>query len=177
MALITSKFLREPNHSSDIDHFFTHLNDVPPTYSGSAGDFVAVKSGEDGLDFVTVSGIEDTKVFSFALRDNSADFFQVSSTTWTVAATFPFPGTDVVVPTVFSIVGSRDGTTDLAECRLYDATNTNEICYLSWSADVKAIYSNTSLANIPTSEAMFEVQIKKSSNPASKSRIHSAILR
>lgn len=37
---------------------FLDLVDTPITYSGHAGDFVAVKQGEDGLEFVTVSGVQ-----------------------------------------------------------------------------------------------------------------------
>ncbi len=155
---------------------FLDLEDTPTTYSGLAGKVPIINVTEDGLDFITASGV-DVRVFSFALRESSKDYFEVSSTTWVVAATFPFPGTDSVVPSKFSIVGSRDGTTDLSECRLYDTTNTTEILYMSWSSEAKTIYSSTDLSNLSPNEAMLEVQIKKTSNPASKTRIHSAVLR
>ncbi len=171
------KWLRPAGHSSDVDHYFTHLEDVPPTYSGSAGKYLAVNPVASGLEYTTISGIEDTQVFSFALRESSQDYYEVSSTTWLVAATFPFPGTDVASPTTFSIVGSRSGPTDISYCRLYDITNTVEILVIEWTSVAKEIYISTDLSNLSAAAAMLEVQVTKSSNPAGKSRIHSAILK
>ena len=124
-----------------------------------------------------IDGITDTQVFSFALRESSQDYYEVSSTSWLVAAAFPFPGTDGASPTAFSIVGSRSGPTDISSCRLYDITNATEILVIEWTSVAKAIYTSTDLSNLSAAAAIIEVQISKSSNPAGKSRIHSAILR
>jgi hypothetical protein len=162
----------------DIPRNFTDLDDTPATYSGLAGMVPVVNETEDGVDFVTISGAgTDTKVFSFALRESSKDYFEASSIIWLVAATFPFPGTTLAQPSTFSIVASRDGSTDESECRLYDITNAVEICYFSWTVEDKAIYTSTALSSLSADEAMLEVQIKKTSNPASKTRIHSAVLK
>lgn len=41
---------------------FLSLTDVPHTYSGQAGKAVSVKPAEDGLEFVSISGLGDMKV-------------------------------------------------------------------------------------------------------------------
>ena len=152
----------------------TTLSGVVQNFIDNIYETITVTSGtlQDQID-----GITDTQVFSFALRESSQDYYEVSSTTWLVAATFPFPGTDAAAPTTFSIVGSRSGPTDISSCRLYDITNTVEILVIEWTSAAKGIYISTDLSNLSAAAAMLEVQVTKSSNPAGKSRIHSAILK
>jgi hypothetical protein len=135
--------------------------------------------------FATISGsledITDTKVFDFCIRDASKEYFEINSTDWTIVVSFPFPGTDYADATaMFTIVASRpDANLGWGECRLYDFTNNQVILDdISWSAAEKQVYNSTNLQNLPTDEAVFEVQLRKQdTNQASKIRIHSCALK
>jgi len=65
------KFL--PNlstHDVDMEHEFIHLVDTPTTYSGSAQKIVVVNDTEDGLEFITTSGIgvSDEEKFCWQIK-------------------------------------------------------------------------------------------------------------
>lgn len=121
--------------------------------------------------------VEDTWVFDFAIRDASKEYFEVNATDWTVVVSFPFPGTDVVEPSIFQVVSSRDGTDGFGECRLFDYTNNQEICYLSWQQVEKSVYHTHTLSNLASGAVVLEVQIKKDYQQANKVRVHSCVLR
>jgi len=135
---------------------------------------------QENIDAVEES-IVDTKVFDFCIRDSSKEYFEINSTDWTIVVSFPFPGTDYADATaMFTIVASRpDSNLGWGECRLYDFTNNQVILDdISWSAAEKQVYNSTSLQNLPTDEAVFEVQLRKQdTNQASKIRIHSCALK
>lgn len=132
---------------------------------------------QDGV----LSWIDTSDIFSgkapsitFAVRDSSKDYIETNLTSWSIMITFCYPGTSGFSPTKFSIVGSRDNNIGTAFCRLYDLTNNQEIGLISWAAKEKAIYSDSDLVNLPSGEAMLEVQIKKSTG--SKVRFHSCTI-
>ena len=149
----------------------TSLDEVYETITVTSG---TLQSQVDDL----ASSVGANKVFDFAVRDQSKDYFEVNSTAWLVAVSFPFPGTDETFPTLFEIVGSRNGTQGAGEARLYDLTNSQEIAFLSWTTTEKSVYQDLSLQNLPTGDALFEVQMRKSGGGgADKIRMHSCVLR
>ena len=103
------------------------------------------------------------------------DYEEEESTSWVVLASFVFPGSDILNATLFEIVASRNGSTGLSACRLFDFTNNNEIAYIEWSSENKAKYSDNTLSNLPQSSAIFEVQVKRVTG--SKTRFHASTLR
>ena len=83
----------------------------------------------------------------------------------------------MVTPIVLSVVASRNGTTGTAEARLWDLTNSLEVGYISYTSDAVLIYNDNTLANLPSGEAVFEIQVKKAASGDSKVRLHSVLLR
>jgi hypothetical protein len=165
----------------DIQEAVTTLSGAAQVSFDEIYDTITVTSGtlQDQIDGITVSGTgTDTKVFDFAVRDASKEYFEVNSLDWLVVISFPFPGTDEADASQFSIVASRPATAGQGECRLYDYTNDTTVSTLTWTATEKVIYTDSSLENLPPSEALFEVQIRKQfDNQADKARIHSCVLR
>ena len=96
----------------------------------------------------------------------------INDTDWEVLRSFRFPGTGVVTPSVFRAVLSRAGTTQQNDIRLYDFTNAQVIAEITLTSDGKAVYSDTSLQNLPASQAIWEVQGKKSAVQASLGYLH-----
>lgn len=96
----------------------------------------------------------------------------IDDTSWEIMRSFRFPGTGVVTPSVFRCIVSRTGTTQQVDVRLYDFTNAQVIAEITVTATGKAIYSDTSLQNLPASEAIFEVQAMKSAVQASSGLMH-----
>lgn len=81
-------------------------------------------------------------------------------TSWDVQRRFIFRGTDVLgTPTAFKAIVAVSANT--GDIRLYDATNSNIIAviynYTNTSWD---IVTDSNLSNLPTGEAMFEIQLK-----------------
>ena len=153
----------------------TTLSGVVQNFIDNIYETITVTSGtlQDQIDDVAVS-----KVFSFALRDQSKDYFEVNASTWLVAASFPFPGTGVATSTIFEIIGSRNAEQGWGELRLYDVTNLNVIAEITYSTAAKQRYYDDLLQNLPSGNALFEVQMRKQGGGgADKIRIHSAILR
>jgi len=72
------KFLREPGHSKDVDHYFIDLRDTPTTYTGSQNYVVTVIPTESGVQFsnvlsnigfdTTVSGVYPIEEYDLATK-------------------------------------------------------------------------------------------------------------
>ena len=94
---------------------------------------------------------------------------------YTDVAYYIFRGTAVWTPTSFKSICSRSGTSaNASNIRIYDMTNAQVICTLTYTADTIAIQTTTSLANLPAAEAMFVMQANSLGNV--KTRIHAAAL-
>ena len=72
-----------------------------------------------------------------------------------------------------NIIASRNGTTGTITVRVYDVTNNNEIASVSFSSATMTIYEDTTLTNLPTDAAIFEIQVIKDAGGSSKARLHS----
>jgi len=185
------------NHiiNTDIHFPWEDVEDKVGTASGTLQNEINIHTGNTDIHFPwedvtdltdTISGTLQTqidyigtrkRILSFAIRESSKDYFETSDTNWVVALSIPYPGTDLFASEEFMIIGSRDNTTGIANCRLYDYTNSNEVCSIDWIPSTKNLYTTTSFINMPTGSAILEVQIKKDSPSASKARIHSCVLR
>jgi hypothetical protein len=151
----------------------TSLDEVYETITVTSGTL------QDQIDNVSASGTGiDSKVFDFAVRDASKEYFEVNVTNFMVTISFPFPGTDSASTSLFEIVASRIGTAGTGEIQLYDYTNNNVIATIVVTAEEKAVYSTASLQNLPPAPSLFEVLVRKSPNQqAGKIRIHSCVIR
>ena len=107
---------------------------------------------------------------SLFIKDVNEPYVKTGSATYVTVGYFMFPGTSVYTPSQWTIVGSRNGTTGVAYYRLYDATNTNTIAEVSKTTDVVEIVQDSSLTNLPSGQAIFEVQINRTTG--SECRLH-----
>lgn len=102
----------------------------------------------------------------------NADYVPIVSTTWTVLGNIDFNGTNEWNPTVFGVVMSRPGATGTVNLRLYDYTNVQVIATIDVTVSGKTIYTDATLVNLPASEAILEIQGKKSASGDSKGYLH-----
>lgn len=109
---------------------------------------------------------ESTSGVSYALI---ASDFNTTNTTYTNATTTStwgqiyFPGSTTVTLSAVYFIGHMSGSGGF-KARLYDATNNLVICETTGiTASTDTIFTNTTLSNIPTSQALLQVQIAKTS--------------
>jgi hypothetical protein len=102
----------------------------------------------------------------------NADYVPIVSTGWVVLGNLQFEGTNTWTPSVFGIIMSRPGTTGTVNLRLYDFTNAQVIGTIDVTASGKAYYSDTTLANLPATTAIFEIQGMKAASGDSKGYLH-----
>jgi len=115
-------------------------------------------------------------VYAGSFFTSSSPYVEYSKKSWQIVNHFYFLGADVVNPQEFIVIGSRNGTRGISECRLYDVTNDLEMAYVSWTASGVTTYTDSTLQNVPIGRSVLSVQIKKDTAGASKTRLHSFIL-
>ena len=115
-------------------------------------------------------------IYSLSFYTSSSPYIEYSSTNWQVAAQFPYIGTTQVAATSLYVITSRNGTSGLSEVRVWDATNSLEVAYISWVEAETTLRLDSTLLNLPVGPAVFELQVKKNATASSKSRMHSMIL-
>ena len=116
--------------------------------------------------------------FSNSFNTATTDYVEHNSTSWFIICSFVFRGTAVFTPTEYQIIGSRPTAGGTALTRLVDYTNGgNVIATLNFTAAAKAVYTASSLANLPVGEAVFEVQVAKSAGGDDKMRVHAVNLK
>lgn len=103
----------------------------------------------------------------------SQTYYSSGLTSPSVQCYFEFPGTAVAgTPSKFRVLTSRNGATGTAYVRLYDLTNSLEIALVSYTSATMQFNEDTSLTNLPTGAAIFEVDLYVSSGSANASRLH-----
>jgi len=126
----------------------------------------------------TTSPAAGAIAFSNTFNTSTTDYVEHNSTSWLIVCSFVFRGTAIFTPTEFQIIGSRPTAGGTINTRLVDYTNAgNVVATLDFTAAAKAVYTQTTLVNLPVSEAVFEVQIKKSAGGDDKGRIHAINLK
>jgi len=106
------------------------------------------------------------KKFSFVFdTDESKPYFEKYGSSWQVACSFRFPGTDVIgTPTGLKVIARKNAPGASFDIRLLDYTNVAVLASISESNSqtVKQVYSTTSFSNLPAGEAILEIQGKES---------------
>ncbi len=88
-------------------------------------------------------------------------YAKVRSSSWYISGAFIFEGTATIgVPTSVEIIAYVKDTGTTGNFRIYDYTNTNEICNITVTGKNKAIHIDSSLINLPTGESILEIQGK-----------------
>jgi hypothetical protein len=85
----------------------------------------------------------------------------ISSSTFKTFAAFVYEGSNVHPVSEIMAIGSRTGTSGTVYLRLYDVTNSNEIVQVTWTSEDQQIITSSSLTNIPTGQAIFEIQARE----------------
>lgn len=102
------------------------------------------------------------KIISYSLAEIST-----FSQAWIKMHGFIFPGTDFLgLPTNCKVIYRT--TTTIADIRVQDVSNTNTICSVTGVSNaVDTIVDLGTISNLPTGEALFELQGQTGSAPAS----------
>lgn len=111
-----------------------------------------------------INGVAEafTDVITLSFGGNQAEFVQTNSTTYNRVAAFIFPGTNLL-GSISQVSANfwRNATATSVDIRLYDATNAQQICEVTGVTSLSDlnIIDMGAIANLPTSEALIEVQI------------------
>jgi len=102
-----------------------------------------------------------THLYAFLEFNNGPlPFVEISSDSFTTIGAFKYCGSDVFEANKIAAVVSRAGTTGTSRIRLRDVTNGATIEGKNWTEEEQQIISDDSFQNLPTDEAIFEVQVK-----------------
>ncbi len=112
---------------------------------------------EEGQNIV-VSG---TNLLEFAFTKSDAGYTNSVDTFYKILAAFIFPGTNVVgTPTKIKISHRQDGT-NTGAVKIFDVTNGFTIVEKTGLSETSTTITNLgTLSNLPTTEAVFEMQVK-----------------
>ncbi len=140
----------------DIDYVPTnYTRDTTPPEVTSVEELTAHLAG---LDNAYVAG---KPLISITGGGKDRSYFQTGSQSWVIARRFRFPGS-VLMPTATTaefLVYSKDaGKT--SKYQIYDLTNAVVICTIT-TTSASPVIITISLSNIPTAEALWEVQVMK----------------
>ena len=118
-------------------------------------------------------------VFSGSFYTSSTPYVEYASTPWKAVMQFPYIGSDVLELTFAAIVASKSNAVGSAHFRIVDLTNGTPtvpvvIAEITWTAEDMDIYTDDTLTNLPTTAAIFEVQIRDVG--ATKPRLHSLMV-
>ena len=113
-----------------------------------------------------VSGGQTSGVpsFSGSFYYSSTPYLETNNNTWDTNASWSFEGTDTVQISSMVAVLSRSSTNGTSYIRIYDATNNNTIAEISYTSSSRSIYVDTTLANLPTTRAIFDIQTYNDGN-------------
>lgn len=98
-----------------------------------------------------------------SFRTEVEPFIRILSAAWSVAGYILYPGANTFCElNRIDIIAEQQAATGSSEVRVYDVTNGNVIGTITGiNAAGMAIYSTTSLSNIPSAAAVFEIQARK----------------
>jgi len=189
----SDKFIREPqNKEHNQVPIFDATNDVwitgntpvhniddhidVPTKPTNGNKILEARDGN--LAWVSSISVGTPRMMTFNFRNGDQGYHGSNSSNWNEILTFYYPGMSLFYPTQFTIVASRSSEHGTSYCRLYDLTNDNDVCSLYWSTCSKNFYTVSTLVNLPSEEALFEIQIKKGDCAGGwgTTRIHSCVL-
>ena len=142
------------------------------TTNGSTDLKLGVGNNDDLLiaDSSTASGLKWGRVagfYNFTMGADNQNYYKVDVTSYETVRRFIFRGTDIDPVTKSKIVINTANKNSDFDVRVIDITNSNNVIaqFPQVSNDTNiTIQSDTSLTNLPTSEAVFDIQGTLQSN-------------
>ena len=149
-------------HITDITNFevpkkLIDLPEVPP---------IEVNSLLHGIDSTSCDWIDFNQFASsgrslvtFSFSGSHGGLKLKATPAYKILISFVFKGTNILdSPTSFKIIGKIKDSGKFGKIKIYDYTNNNNICELYIDSTNKQIWSTTNINNLPTEEAIFEIQ-------------------
>ena len=114
---------------------------------------------------------------NLTLATSGTPYLEVSASSYTVAARCVFPGSSLVTLTKVLATCSTSGGTNM-NIRVYDLTNSLVICEKTAITDVTtALHDLGAISNVPSAQAIFEIQYSIAGGGANRARCSSVLLR
>ena len=161
-----------PNHSGEVTSVADGVQTVDPTaitnkslVDAATGDHILIADASDSgnLKKVTAQTIADlaagstTNDINYAYGTGNSSGFIMASTSFAVNRTFRFGGTTALgTPSAITIIAFNNNTS--SDAKVYDLTNSLEICTVNFTNGSFAIIDMGTLSNLPTGEAIWELQ-------------------
>lgn len=149
-------------------------NDTTPGYLNGklvAGTGIALQENNDGGNEtleVSGSGAAPGTSEQYLLTEKNTDpYLKIQGGDWAVHGTLRYRGSATVgTPVAMKAILWMNGTTGTVECRVYDLTNSNVVATGGSVVDEPdpTVVSLGTVQNIPTGEAIFEIQCKRTGN-------------
>jgi hypothetical protein len=100
--------------------------------------------------------------FTYLLYDStSKPYLEIGDTSYYTMAAFLYDGSDTYPISELKAVVSKAGSSGTCYLRIYDTTNNNTVAEVTWTSSSVQIVTDSSLTNVPTGQAIFEIQGKK----------------
>jgi hypothetical protein len=142
-------------------------NDTTPSTLLSklaAGALITITETNDGGNETITLGAQgaadEGKLKEIGFHDNSQPDVSISSSSYSVLASFIYGGSTAVgAPTYMKAILHTSATS--GDIKIFDSTNAQTIATKNFTNSTKLIIDLGTLSNIPTGEAIFEVQMKR----------------
>lgn len=121
------------------------------------------------LDTYTPKTLYNTAKVVLLFCNHQYEYVEILSPEYSVIGSFVFPGSDNINTDRVKIIASQSELDTESSMQIFDLTNNTIIATIQWTSSTKTTYT-AYLNNIPENEAVFEVQMKKIGDGAS--RIH-----
>jgi len=128
------------------------------------GQAITATNAGSGVANITVTGSGGIYTIT-AVRDNNEPYIKDNKTVYTVHAYFTFLGSTTTPVTGCRAIVWTDNASSNSQIRLYDSTNLLQICESAvFNNLTPAVVSLGALSNVPTGQALIEIQLKRVAN-------------
>lgn len=112
--------------------------------------------------------------FACVFRDDGKAYYEFGDSSWEALGALAYPGSLVMGVSEIKLVVARSDSDGDVRVRLRDVTNNNTLVMVTWSTASQHIETASSFSDVPTGEAILEVQAKKNGD---NGRIYSFLIR
>jgi len=146
------------------------------SFEGSDNSLLDLSAG-DYLQFKDARFTSSIPFKNIVQMNSSVYNSETSATTFTTAGKFIYLGTSAfgVAFTKLRIISLMSNSSTEGEVRLYDVTNNLQIGIITVTSTTSSILTAPSISNVPSSEAIFEIQFKRTVGSGTKKILLHAI--